>query len=216
MTDIEDKRHIAELASQVVSQIASALETTQPTSKGHGEAKKPKDGPDESKSADKRYAEICNNIRALDQNSFQLLRFVPLVTTAAILGLAFLDIPFLVLWLISWVGAAVTFGLYRWEMRNVQICKWLQERAVEIERTGFNVSGKTQFAFRLIELPARPSFDNPKLNDLDTQKIFGWTVKFKRGEPFRFTQRVAERIIYGATILAWLAMPVAVWLSPKS
>lgn len=78
--------------------------------------------------AEKRYAEICSNIRALDQNSFHLLQFVPLVTTAVILGLSFLNIPFPVLWLISWVGAAVTFGLHRWKMRNVQICRWQQER----------------------------------------------------------------------------------------
>ncbi len=29
------------------------------------------------------------------------------------------------------VGAVVTFGLYRWEMRNVQVCRWLQERTIE-------------------------------------------------------------------------------------
>ncbi len=98
--------------------------------------------------AEKRYAEICNNIRALDQNSFHLLQFVPLVTTAAILGLSFLDIPFPVLWLISWIGAAVTFGLYRWEMRNVQICRWLQERVDGIVREDPCI-GKSQFVVRL-------------------------------------------------------------------
>ncbi len=167
--------------------------------------------------AEQRYTEICNNIRALDQNSFHLLQFVPLVTTAAILGLSFLNIPFAALWLISWVGAAVTFGLYRWEMRNIQICRWLQERADIIERDEFHAPGMMQFAFRtnIQREGIPPSFHDTDLNDLDTQKIFGWTVKF-RGKPIRITQRVAERIIYGATIFAWLAMPLAVWLSRRN
>lgn len=209
MTEIEHKGHSAELARELVSQITYASEMSQPNGESHGGGKDPKDNPDDQKSAEKRYAEICDNIRALDQNSFQLLRFVPLVTTAAILGLSFLNIPFRVLWLISWVGAVVTFGLWRWEMRNIQVCRWLQERADVIERDEFHAPSMMQFALRTkIQREGVPvSFKDTGLNELHKMKILGRKIKF--------TQRRAETIIYWATILAWLAMPFAVWLSPK-
>ncbi len=157
--------------------------------------------------ADKRYAEICSNIRALDQNSFRLLQFVPLVTTGAILGLSFVNIPIPVLVVISVVGAAVTFGLYRWEIRNIQVCRWLQERADEIELYEFHAPRMMQFALRtkIQREGVWVSFQGNDLNDLEEMKIFGHRI--------RFTQRKAECVIYGATFIAWLAMPFAVWLS---
>jgi hypothetical protein len=150
----------------------------------------------------KRYTEICANIRALDENSFRLLGFVPLVTGAAIVTVTVkgevLSSPTLML--LSLVGALVTFGLYRWERRNIQICKWLQERADEIEEQEFDVKeiNKRQFAIRLQERP--PKFTNPEYDDM--QMFLGYPI----------TQRKAEKIIYVTTILAWLALPLMVWL----
>lgn len=150
---------------------------------------------------EKTYTEICENIRALDANSFKLLSFVPLVSGSAIMavflrgeaGMSWITI------LLSLAGALVTFGLYRWEFRNIQICKWLQKCANAIERNQFGVEqGKEQFAIRTQEPP--PKFDNPKFDNLD--KFFVFSI----------SQRKAENIIYWTTIAAWLLLPLAVYL----
>jgi hypothetical protein len=31
-------------------------------------------------------------------------------------------------------GAAVTFAIYRWEVRNIKICNWLRDRAEDLKR----------------------------------------------------------------------------------
>lgn len=150
---------------------------------------------------EKSYAEICENIRSLDANSFKLLSFVPIVSGSAIVvvllkgeaGLSWVTI------LLSLAGAFVTFGLYRWEFRNIQICKWLQECADQIEREVFGVKqGKEQFAIRTQKIP--PKFDNPDYDNL--HKLFDFPIY----------QRTAEKIIYWTTIIAWLVLPLAVYL----
>jgi hypothetical protein len=150
---------------------------------------------------EKTYTEICENIRALDANSFKLLSFVPIVSGSAIVavllkgeaGLSWVTI------LLSLAGAFVTFGFYRWEFRNIQICKWLQECADGIEREAFVVEGgKEQFAIRAQDPP--PRFKNLYYDDL--HKFLGFPI----------FQRTAEHIIYWTTIIAWLVLPLAVYL----
>jgi len=153
---------------------------------------------------ERRYTEICMNIRALDDNSFKLLGLVPLVTGSAILGVLISkeDVVGPSLYLLSIVGALVTFGLFRWEFRNIQICKRLQMRADEIERNEFHVEpGEEQFAIR--ERKPQPQFKNPELDHL--HKFIG----------FEFTQRRAEMIIYWTAIMGWIALPFAAALSRK-
>lgn len=150
---------------------------------------------------EKTYTEICENIRSLDANSFKLLSFVPLVSGSAIMAV-FLKGEAGMSWvtiLLSLAGAFVTFGLYRWEFRNIQICKWLQECADGIEREAFGVEqGKEQFAIRAQEPP--PRFKNPYYDDL--HRFLGFPI----------FQRTAEHIIYWTTIIAWLVLPLAVYL----
>lgn len=150
---------------------------------------------------EKTYSEICENIRTLDANSFKLLSFVPLISGSAIVavllkgeaGLSWITI------LLSLVGALVTFGLYRWEFRNIQICKWLQERANAIERNYFGVErGKEQFAIRAEQPP--PRFENSNYDNL--HRFLGLSI----------FQRTAEKIIYWTTIIAWLVLPLVVYL----
>jgi hypothetical protein len=107
------------------------------------------------------------------------------------------------------VGAAVTFGLWRWEMRNIQICRWVQVCADRLERDEFHAPGVMQFAFRTkIQREDVPvSFNDADLDELHKIKILGRKIEFP--------QRRAETIIYWATILAWFVMPFAVWLSQQ-
>lgn len=98
---------------------------------------------------------------------------------AAIVTISKDDVNQGLLWLVSLFGAVVTLGLFRWELRNIQNCKWLASRAVEMERNEFGVTSG-QFSGR-DEAP----------------RLFG----------FRVGKTGAEKIIYIATTLSWLALP---------
>jgi hypothetical protein len=93
------------------------------------------------------YGGIWSCIHETDQISFRLLSLVPLVSGSGAGLLVFLLdnqilglIPIVCLSLLS---AWVTFGLYRWERRNIQTCERLLERATWLEkRFGFgNLAG---------------------------------------------------------------------------
>src|SRR5262245_49124682 len=86
------------------------------------------------------YKEIYANIRDTDEISFKLLRIVPLSSGLGAGALVLLDksglleafaamavIP------LSLLGAIVTFGLFRWELRTIQRCLWLISRAASME-----------------------------------------------------------------------------------
>jgi hypothetical protein len=137
--------------------------------------------------ADKLYEQLSANIRATDDISFKLLGLVPLVSGAALGALLFKDAqpmgerlsPSLIT-LLALFAAAVTLGLFRWELRNVQECSHLIGIAGALARkqlVGVGVPLARQ---------ARPP------------------------RPQGIGKTEAEKIIYGATILAWLALPPAV------
>ena len=137
--------------------------------------------------ADKLYEQLSASIRATDDISFKLLGLVPLVSGAALGALLFKDAqpmaarlsPSLIT-LLALFAAAVTLGLFRWELRNVQECAHLIGIAGALARAqlvGVGVSPAHQ---------ARPT------------------------RPQGIGKTEAEKIIYGATIVAWLALPPAV------
>ena len=82
-----------------------------------------------------RYDAICKEIERTDNISFQILGLVPLISAAGILGLLAEDkiarSP--VIFLVSTFAAAVTFGFFRWELRNIQTCNWLRCRATLVD-----------------------------------------------------------------------------------
>lgn len=93
------------------------------------------------------YKEICRNIRETDAISFKLLNLVPLGSALgggilAILGKNTLlqNISHLVaasaIVLLSLAGATIVFALHKWELRNIQKCKWLIDRASDLEQQG--------------------------------------------------------------------------------
>ena len=83
------------------------------------------------------YLEICKRIEQTDEISFKLMGLVPLVSGVAFLGLS-LDNDIAprqatAIAMVSLFSALTTLGLFRWELRNIQTCKWLRERAKSIE-----------------------------------------------------------------------------------
>lgn len=176
--------------------------------------------------AAKVYEQICENIRTTDDVSFKLLGFVPLFSSSgvAILSIArfreVISCPAVIL--VSLAAAVITFGLFKWERRNVQRCNWLIARAAELELTLFcDLSGRQQ------DDTSRPS------TELHVHQFAGWKAhkapplfgRAKRGsepdphaasneEPrvpwsAHVGKEKAETIIYVACIAAWL-IPIAV------
>lgn len=139
-------------------------------------------GPAVAPSAEKVYEETIASIRATDDISFKLLGLVPLVSGTAIATLLLKDAPRdpSLIVLFSLFAAAVTLGLFRWELRNVQECSRLLRYAEVL-------------AARALE-----ESDVPK------------SVQNRPLPPQRIGKTEAEKLIYGATIAAWLALPIAV------
>ena len=141
------------------------------------------------------YRDLIENIRVTDDISFKLLGTVPLVSGIGSGGLSLLtmsghhlnDLAVLGL---SLVGCAVTIGLFRWELRNIQRCTWFISRAAKIEQRMFPSHEASQFnGFQ----PSK-HLEAKELSDIKIASI--WT------RPWGKTQ--AEKLIYAVAIAAWL------------
>jgi hypothetical protein len=154
------------------------------------------------------YQEICANIRATDEISFNLLRTIPFISALGSGALAFLPDPkvfgdYHVLAIIglSLFGAAVTVGLGRWERRNIEICRWLISRAAHLERKQLpklfpNGPQNLQFAGMVtdaeIEAANLPQF---KMIKRPARRFCDWG------------KTESSALIYWAAIAAWLIPP---------
>lgn len=73
------------------------------------------------------YTNLNTNIRFTDDISFKLLGLVPLFSGSGIL-VALLRSEYIwspAIYAMAAFGALITLGLFRWELRNIQICLWL-------------------------------------------------------------------------------------------
>lgn len=142
------------------------------------------------------YDQVCANIRATDEISFKLLSLVPLVSGGGITLLLSTNTSLARLPLVVFVGlfgAVVTFGLFRWELRNIQACTQLIRFGASLERERFELPSTGQFSVRMNE-PA-PSLYAGRIH---APAFFRQTIG----------KREAEKIIYPAAIAAWLLLPV--------
>jgi hypothetical protein len=129
----------------------------------------------------KLYEQVCVNIRTTDDISFKLLGLVPLASGSGIVVLLSTNTSFSRLPLVVFVavfGLAVTYGLYRWELRNIQTCDSLIALACDLERDRGLAKGQ------FLDRPTPP-----KVLGLDVGKT------------------EAERLIYRAAISAWFLLP---------
>lgn len=128
----------------------------------------------------KIYDQLSIAIRATDEISFKLMGIVPLVSGGGLLTvfLAKELPPTPILILLSLFAAAITLGLFRWELRNIQNCRWLIKYADELEKSAFERAGLTR---------AYVSQPDP---------------------PQQIGKTEAEKFIYAVTVTTWLAVPV--------
>ena len=146
------------------------------------------------------YHDLIANIKTTDDISFKLLGTVPLLSGIGSGALSLLlksghslnDYTVLAL---SLVGCAITFGLYKWELRNIQRCAWFISRAAKIEQRLFRTDEACQFY----------GFGSDE--HLNAKNLTSINIKSFWKLPWGKTR--AEKLIYTAAITAWL-IPAAV------
>jgi hypothetical protein len=146
------------------------------------------------------YKEICTNIRTSDDISFKLLGLVPTFAGAAAGALTLLEksqllksaAPGVVLTL-ALTGLGVTFGLFHWELRNVQKCKWLIDRAAELERYALTSGREPISRIQYLGWASEPP---PTLKE--------WR---------HWGKTESEVVVYSAAMLAWCVPVVLAVLS---
>lgn len=127
----------------------------------------------------KIYDQLCDDIRKTDDISFKLMGFVPLVSGTGLLAILISDKrpdP-AVLIILSLFAAAITLGLFRWELRNVQTCRWLIKCADKLEKKALEFEGL-----------GKAYIPQPR-------------------SPQSIGKREAEKFIYSVTIVTWLIFP---------
>lgn len=135
---------------------------------------------------DRVYGELCAEVRSTDDVSFRLL-WVLLTLAAAGIAISVLEADTVwpsAIYPMAVFGATVSFGLFRWELRNLQICRRAIRAVVELDEAAGSAAGEERKTAR-------------RFPGLSAPRILGW--------PFGKTQ--AEKLIYSATILLWLSLP---------
>lgn len=157
----------------------------------------------------KLHEEIYRNIRYTDEISFKLIRLVPIFSGSGIAILKILEKQELLgnvgVLAISLIAAALTFGLYRWELRNIQVCSWLYRKALALEETEFDVAAAKQlFDSRWKEKRGQAFTDRGK------GPSFFPPIKLWRrdsNKQFRIGKTESETLIYFVSMVAW-AIPI--------
>jgi len=152
------------------------------------------------------YIRVCDNIRITDETSFKLLGTVPIAAGIGSGALTVLEkskllsdaYTGLVVLGLSILGGLITFGLFRWELRNIQKCKWLISRAAALERKLFaHCISHPQF----VGIASQKDLGASKLDSISLAS----TWKFPWGKT------EAEKLIYWAAIGTWF-VPMVVGL----
>lgn len=143
-----------------------------------------------------RYAQ---NIRTTDEISFKLLGLVPFASGVGIIGISTLDktslIPEVRL-LVALFAMTITFGLFIWERRNIQLCSHYIKCAECIEQeSGFDfVKRPDPNKWPRLQKKKYKDKENPCEHNLKSDSQPGITLR----------KTNAENIIYTATMIAWL------------
>jgi len=150
------------------------------------------------------YHEVCRKIREINAVSFKLLCLVPVFSGLTILTLSFLAEKFsnLTLILVGLFGAMITFFIFRWEKRNMQMrdifrsyAEILETKKTELENENQSIDVFTGGPYSLLRRQNKPML----WDSMEILKRWGKTE--------------AETAIYIATILFWLLLPVLVLYS---
>jgi len=141
------------------------------------------------------YKETLQRIKETDNISFKLLSFVPLVSGASIVGLIVNAkvLPLLILLVIGWLGALITYCIFRWELRNIQTCERLRELAKALEK--------------VLKMPY-DKMENKEVVNLKLKPTLKKKVFNKNG----WGKTEAEKHLYWTVIIFWMLFPILAWV----
>jgi len=95
------------------------------------------------------YQQIHEHIRSKDEVSFKLMSLIPLISGG---GISLLAQSGSATWgvklFVSVFAAVAVFGIFRWELRNIQWCSWLWLRAESMGDSQHPVAPELRFAPR--------------------------------------------------------------------
>src|SRR5690349_21713691 len=156
-------------------------------------------------SLDAEYQQIHENIRTTDDISFKRMGLVPLISGGVISLLAKSGIPWGVMCFASLFAAIVVFGIFRWELRNIQSCNWQRARAEDMGDTRFPDAPELRFIPQALIQIVRFLANKRKTKIPETKCNAG--PESEKAKPVRIGKTQAEIIIYLVVILAWLLLP---------
>ena len=150
------------------------------------------------------YLEICKKLKDMEAVSFKLLCLVPLFSGLSIVILCSLAEKFssLLLILTAVFGALVTFFIFRWEKRNLQMRDIFRSYAEILETKKIQLESEN--------LPHDAGMGGPYSLLRNRGKPMLWHA----GESLKgWGKTEAETAIYSTTILFWLLLPVLAFYS---
>ena len=159
------------------------------------------------------YKEICQAIKTTDETSFKLLGTVPLMSGVGSGGLILLektdlligDMDAPVVIALSLIGAAITVGLFKWELRTIKKCNWLVCRAAELEKLMLRSAAASSEPEAVWGSHASIQF----IGEADPKDLEKGTMEEIELSPLtlkswdKWGKTEAERLIYTAAIAAW-------------
>ena len=150
------------------------------------------------------YKEVCANIRESDDISFKLLGLIPALAGSAAGALVFLETSDFggstsssAVLALSVIGFGITFGVVRWELRNIQKCVWLITRAKDLEQFALARGGDPPTTIQYV------GYEDAKRPHAEWGSVWEWGSAWGKTE--------AEVWIYIFALLAW-SVPAAVAL----
>jgi hypothetical protein len=171
------------------------------------------------------YTELCSNIRATDETSFKLLSAVPFASGVGAGVLTILDKSNLLnsvyaVMGLSLLGAVITLGLFRWELRNIQKCNWLIACAAKVEQRLRLPQGEDNLQY--LGMTDAQHLSATALKDVRNSRIFislkkssesqkpkeQWNISKSWAISTSWGKTQAEKLIYTAAFIAWL-IPMA-------
>lgn len=149
------------------------------------------------------YQEICKKIKDTEAISFRLLVWVPLLSGLGMLILCTMSekLPSWLMIVIGLFGAMITYFIFRWEKRNMQMndtfrsyAEILEVKKIQLEHDNPPFDMSLAGPYSLLR-----SKDKPRLWH-SMEHLQGWG------------KSEAETAIYSTTILFWLLLPLLVVL----
>jgi hypothetical protein len=155
------------------------------------------------------YEQALKRIAETDNISFKLLGLVPLTSGVAVIGLMgkASEMPLLISAIVGWLGALITYYIFRWELRNIQSCNQLRVWAGKLEAEA--ICPELQ---NLLKVNYPPHFINPQKPLLFDRKP-DKEKKLEEKRELGWGKTEAEKHLYWTVIFFWMAFPVMAWLT---